>query len=177
MTIDGVADYLKMPRETIYKYARQGKLPAAKVGRHWRFEKRRLDQWIHESTICKTAAFRILVVDDDPGIGALFKSWLSGEQFQVVGVSDGQEALPLILNGDFDLVLLDLKMQGVSGIDILRQLEHIHCRSIIVIVTGYFDTAIMDEALQFGPCFVLKKPVIQKDLLKLIDFVATRKAR
>jgi excisionase family DNA binding protein len=46
LTIDELAFYLKIPKSTLYKLAREGKVPANKVGRHWRFQKRSIDRWL-----------------------------------------------------------------------------------------------------------------------------------
>jgi excisionase family DNA binding protein len=45
LTVDEIADYLKIPRSTIYKLVREGKIPAQKIGRHWRFRKEAIDHW------------------------------------------------------------------------------------------------------------------------------------
>ena len=49
MTIEEVADYLKIPKSTVYKLAQEGKVPCQKVGRHWRFRKDTIDKWLDES--------------------------------------------------------------------------------------------------------------------------------
>jgi excisionase family DNA binding protein len=46
MTVDEVAAYLRIPRSSVYKLAQQGKIPCQKVGRHWRFRRERIDQWL-----------------------------------------------------------------------------------------------------------------------------------
>jgi excisionase family DNA binding protein len=46
LTIDELADYLRIPKSTLYKLAQQGKIPAQKVGRHWRFRKEAIDRWL-----------------------------------------------------------------------------------------------------------------------------------
>ncbi len=48
MTIEEVADYLRVPVSSVYKLAQRGKIPASKVGRHWRFRREFIDQWIDE---------------------------------------------------------------------------------------------------------------------------------
>jgi len=50
MTIEEVADYLKIPKSTVYKLAQEGKIPCQKVGRHWRFRKDTIDKWLDESS-------------------------------------------------------------------------------------------------------------------------------
>jgi excisionase family DNA binding protein len=46
MTIEELAAYLKIPKSTLYKLAREGKVPSHKIGRHWRFQKRSIDRWL-----------------------------------------------------------------------------------------------------------------------------------
>ncbi len=48
LTVDEISDYLKIPRSTIYKLVREGKIPAQKIGRHWRFRKETIDRWLGE---------------------------------------------------------------------------------------------------------------------------------
>jgi excisionase family DNA binding protein len=46
LTIDELAEYLKIPKSTLYKLAQEGKVPGQKVGRHWRFRKEAIDRWL-----------------------------------------------------------------------------------------------------------------------------------
>lgn len=50
LTIDELADYLKIPKSTLYKLAQEGKVPGQKVGRHWRFRKETIDRWLEHDT-------------------------------------------------------------------------------------------------------------------------------
>ena len=49
LTIDELAEYLRVPKSTLYKLAQEGKVPAQKVGRHWRFRKEAIDRWLEQS--------------------------------------------------------------------------------------------------------------------------------
>ena len=49
MTIEEVAEYLRIPRSSLYKLAQEGKIPCRKVGRHWRFRRETIDRWLEES--------------------------------------------------------------------------------------------------------------------------------
>ena len=51
MTIEEVAKYLKIPKSTVYILAQEGKIPCQKVGRHWRFRKQTIDQWLDEKSL------------------------------------------------------------------------------------------------------------------------------
>lgn len=57
LTIEELASYLKVPKSTLYKLVREGKVPCQKIGRHWRFRKGAIDNWLEESR------------KDEPGIG------------------------------------------------------------------------------------------------------------
>ena len=48
LTIDELADYLRIPKSTLYKLAQEGRVPAQKVGRHWRFRKEAIDRWLEQ---------------------------------------------------------------------------------------------------------------------------------
>ena len=49
LTIEELSSYLKIPRSTLYKLVREGKVPSQKVGRHWRFRKEAIDRWLDET--------------------------------------------------------------------------------------------------------------------------------
>jgi len=54
LTIDELSGYLKVPKSTLYKLVREGKVPCQKVGRHWRFRKDAIDSWLEENRIRET---------------------------------------------------------------------------------------------------------------------------
>jgi len=49
LTIEELATYLKIPKSTLYKLVREGKIPSQKIGRHWRFRKQAIDRWLEET--------------------------------------------------------------------------------------------------------------------------------
>jgi excisionase family DNA binding protein len=53
-TVDELATYLKVPKSTVYKLAQEGKIPGQKVGRHWRFQRQAIDQWVSNPTKART---------------------------------------------------------------------------------------------------------------------------
>lgn len=55
-TVDELAVYLKVPKSTVYKLAQDGTIPGQKVGRHWRFQRQAIDQWISRSSTPRTKA-------------------------------------------------------------------------------------------------------------------------
>jgi excisionase family DNA binding protein len=57
LTIDELAEYLKIAKSTLYKLAQEGKLPGQKVGRHWRFRKEAIDRWLERPAPGETGSF------------------------------------------------------------------------------------------------------------------------
>ena len=56
LTVDELQQYLKIPRPTIYTLAQQGRIPAAKIGKHWRFQKSSIDRWLRQQQRQRSAA-------------------------------------------------------------------------------------------------------------------------
>ncbi|OIP92897.1 MAG: DNA-binding protein [Syntrophobacterales bacterium CG_4_8_14_3_um_filter_58_8] len=56
LTIQELAAYLKIPKSTLYKLVREGKIPAQKIGRHWRFRKEAIDRWLEETWVHRPGA-------------------------------------------------------------------------------------------------------------------------
>jgi len=109
---------------------------------------------------------KVLLVDDDE-----FALWgmakvLGGEGYQVVTAASGSEALELLKQDSFDLVLTDLKMPGVDGLEVLRQAKEIAPQAIVLILTGYASLESAIEALREGAYDYLVKPC-SGDELKL----------
>ncbi|MCK4354257.1 MAG: helix-turn-helix domain-containing protein, partial [Dehalococcoidia bacterium] len=71
MTVEELAEYLRITKRTIYRLLKKGNIPAVKVGHKWRFDKETIDNWLHPKM--ESEKVRILVIDDDPVIGLLFK--------------------------------------------------------------------------------------------------------
>ena len=168
LTIGELSEYLKLPEETIYKYARAGRIPASKVGRHWRFELTQIDQWVAGHSNGKSNGMKILVVDDEPMIRQLMEKWLSELNVSVTCVSGGNEALTLCETEEFDLIFLDLMMPFMNGAETLRNLHVQKVSANIVFLTSFFDSALMEKALEHGPVTILKKPVVKETLHNLI---------
>ena len=51
LTIEELSEYLRIPRSTLYKLCQEGRIPSQKVGRHWRFRKQTIDQWLDEKSL------------------------------------------------------------------------------------------------------------------------------
>ena len=176
LTVGEVAEYLKLPEETVYKFARGGRIPAAKVGRYWRFERAEIDVWVGQHSNSTKPRMKALIVDDEPTVRALLSSWLKEINCEAVAVSSGEEALALLAEETYDLVLLDLMMPTLNGVETLREIKKISDDIDVIIVTAYFESRLMDQAMMLGPITVLKKPVIKEALLKVMSTYTAKSA-
>jgi DNA-binding response OmpR family regulator len=111
---------------------------------------------------------RILIVDDDKGITDTLKIILDSEGYETETATDGETALKKAENEFFHLVLLDLKLPDMSGIQVLRKLHMISSRTVIIMVTGYptIDNAV--ESLNLGASAYIMKPVNPEELLRFV---------
>lgn len=120
---------------------------------------------------------RILLVDDEPSILSVLCTVLKAEAYDVVAINDGQKALDLIKSENFDLVISDIRMAPVNGMDILKTL-HQQCPDVSVIMLtafGSVETAI--EALKLGAFDYVTKPFKVDELLITVQrALAYRKA-
>jgi excisionase family DNA binding protein len=169
LTIRDVAAYLKLPVSTVYRLAERRELPGHKVGRQWRFHKSILDDWFRQHAA--TVRVNILVVDDEEVVRQFMGSALQGPQRQILTASSGEEALDLAKQHDVDLVLLDLIMPGISGVETFRQLHALRPELPVVIVTGYPDSDLMSRALEIGPFTMINKPIDINQLQKVVDVI------
>ncbi len=111
---------------------------------------------------------RILIVEDEAGIAAFLKQGLEEESFAVDCADDGKKGLELALSGEYDLLLLDWMLPGVSGVEICRQFRLEYKETPIIFLTAK-DT--VDEtifALQQGANDYIKKPFHFEELLERV---------
>ena len=101
---------------------------------------------------------KILVVDDQYGIRVLLKEVFSKDDFCVYQAENGQVALDLIQKIRPDLILLDMKMPGMDGIEFLRRLQDIPPMPKVIMMTAYGELDMVQEATKLGALAHLTKP-------------------
>ena len=113
---------------------------------------------------------RLLVVDDDRAILTLIGTIALAEGFDVTTTVNGEDAMKQLRERPSDLVLVDLRMPGITGLDVLRALREANPRVKVVLMTGFgtIDTAV--EAVKLGAMDFLTKPF---DLARLRQLLAT----
>ena len=111
----------------------------------------------------------ILVVDDEKSQREILEMILSGEGYDVTTASSGEAAMKFVADRHFDLVLTDLKMTGMSGLDLLKNLTDFDKSIIVILLTahGSVDSAV--DALRLGAFDYLQKPYDSEKLLETIS--------
>lgn len=132
---------------------------------------------------------RVLIVEDDRVTREFVAGLLRGAGFEVQALESGSAAVDLARNGKVDLVLLDVVMPGVSGIDVCRMIKSVTGEAFVpvILVTAKSDTASRVEGLRIGADDYVCKPFDERELLARVegmlrikqmhDEVATAKAR
>lgn len=171
LTTDEVLEYLQVNLRTIYRLIKAGKIPAVRVGRQWRFRKRDIDAWLerhraprqgHSGALSektpRKARPRILVVDDEASIREVLSKTLALAEYDVDIANDGQSALERLRAAEYDLLITDLKMPGVDGLTVIREVRRSNPDMPIIIVTGYSTESSAIEAINLGVSGYLTKP-------------------
>jgi len=110
----------------------------------------------------------ILVVDDEPLVRDLLVRFLSLRGYRALGVKDGPEALSMVKQSPPDLILLDLFMPGMDGVEVLRQLRQHEYPGAVIIITGSYGK---EQAWALEPQEVIGKPIDLEQLLMSIQLV------
>ena len=101
----------------------------------------------------------ILVIDDEPQIRNLLKGFLSLWGYQVRVAPGGQEALTLVDEETPRLILLDLYMPGMNGVEVLRKLRAKKYAGGVIFLTANLDSKLLQEARDLGPVNFMGKPM------------------
>lgn len=109
----------------------------------------------------------ILIIDDEQFIRDNLKRILEKEGYDAVVTNTGQEGIDIVTANDIDLILLDLNLPDMNGIDILKKIKQISPASLVIIITGYATVDSAVEALKLGAYDYIKKP-FKADAIKLI---------
>ena len=119
---------------------------------------------------------RILVIDDDSGVRESMARMLRGAGYTVLAAASGEEGFDLARGDAFDVILSDMRMPGLSGLDVLRKLRDVHVDACFIVMTGFgtVDTAV--EAMKLGAVDFVQKPFFRDELLMRVRAATDRRA-
>jgi DNA-binding NtrC family response regulator len=118
---------------------------------------------------------RILLIDDDGGVRESMERMLRGAGHVVQSAATGEDGFELARGGGFDVVLSDMRMPGISGLDLLRKLRDSRVDSAFIVMTGFgtVDTAV--EAMKLGAVDFVQKPFFRDELLMRVRSATERR--
>jgi DNA-binding NtrC family response regulator len=118
---------------------------------------------------------RILLIDDDPAVRDSMERTLRNAGYAVQSAASGEEGYELAREGAFDVILSDMRMPGISGLDILRKLREVRVDAAFIIMTGFgtVDTAV--EAMKLGAIDFVQKPFFRDELLMRVRSATERR--
>jgi DNA-binding NtrC family response regulator len=110
----------------------------------------------------------VLIVDDEPIVRESIRDWLEDAGYQVATAESGEEALAMIANQDFGVMVLDLRLPGKSGITVMKEVKAERPSIKSIIITAYPSAETVAEAKRLGAIDYLIKPIAPDDLERLI---------
>lgn len=111
---------------------------------------------------------RILIVDDDAGQRSLLDGFLHNQGFDTVAVASGEQALEILSREHIDMMISDVRMPGISGLETLRQARRKNAGLPVLLVTAYADIRDAVGAMRDGAVDYLAKPIDLDELLELV---------
>ncbi len=104
-------------------------------------------------------AGRVLVVDDDPNVQEILREFLSAKGYEVITAGDGAEGLRRVKEERPHLILLDIQMPKMDGLEVLRHLRAIDKEVGVIMITGVNEQEIAKKAMELGAFDYIVKPL------------------
>ena len=116
---------------------------------------------------------RVLFVDDEDELVSAVVERLVLRGISAAGATSGAQALELLASDPFDVVVLDVKMPGIGGLDVIRTINERHPGLKVVLMTGHGSVEDSELGLRLGAVAYLQKPVDLDTLLEIVRSAAT----
>jgi len=117
---------------------------------------------------------RVLIVDDEKNIRLTLSQTLESLELESDTAANGEEALALLEQRKFGLILLDLKMPGMDGMEVLRRVREVHPNIRVIIITAYGTIESAVEAMRLGAVDFIQKPFAPAEIRELVIQVLDR---
>ncbi|MCX8012222.1 MAG: response regulator [Desulfobacterota bacterium] len=112
---------------------------------------------------------KVLIIDDERPIRETLDMLLREKGYEVLTSESGEKGLALIQKNPLDIVILDLRLPGMNGIEVMREIRKIFPKIIIILITAYHNEDVYAEAENFGIYGYLLKPINIGELETLIE--------
>ncbi|WP_088036758.1 response regulator [Evansella clarkii] len=101
---------------------------------------------------------KLLIVDDQFGIRVLLNEVFEKDGYETMQASNGKQALKIIEEKEPDLILLDMKIPGMDGLEILKEIKKMDVKSHVIMMTAYGELEMINEAMRLGALTHFAKP-------------------
>jgi DNA-binding NtrC family response regulator len=119
-------------------------------------------------------ALRVLFVDDEEELVSTVVERLDLRGIEATGAVSGEEALALIERQPFDVVVLDVRMPGLGGLDVIKRIKQSHPDLEVILLSGHGAKEDVEIGLRLGAFDYLQKPVDLKDVIAILHRAAAR---
>lgn len=116
----------------------------------------------------------ILLIDDDVDLGSMLREYLARDGMQLTTAEDGEEGLDVASNGDFDLILLDIMLPKIDGLQLLKKLRQREINTSVLMLTARGDDVDRVVGLELGADDYLAKPFYPRELVARIKALLRR---
>ncbi len=108
--------------------------------------------------------FKLLLVDDEEGIRKVLKITLESAGYEVLPAPDGETGLDIFIREKPDIVITDIKMPGIDGIELLKRIKNLNPETEVIMITGHGDMDLAVKSLQYEAADFITKPIDSHDL-------------
>ncbi|MGX5818037.1 sigma-54-dependent transcriptional regulator [Chitinophaga lutea] len=119
---------------------------------------------------------KILIIDDEINICTLLSKFLGKHGFQADSTMSGAQALKMMKDQAYDLVLCDYRLKDTDGAQLLNDIRQLHPQTVVIIITGYSDVRIAVEMVKSGAYDYISKPLYPDEILNLVNRALTQPA-
>ncbi len=111
---------------------------------------------------------RILIVDDEPGMLVTLTDIIDIVGYEASAVENGAQALEIVGEQAFDVILMDFRMNGLNGVETFREIRKIHPNIKVIFITAYYHEESVKDAIVEGAVGVCQKPL---NIPRLLDYI------
>lgn len=119
----------------------------------------------------------ILVIDDEPDISWVFQQFLEDEGYKVSTANSGEEAIDIVKKGNIDLIIMDVMLPGIDGLETYRQIKKMGLNLPVIMITGYGSMTKAMEAVELGAVDYITKPFKDEYVTNLIKVALSKKSK
>ena len=120
---------------------------------------------------------RILIIEDDKEMRSLLEDVLGEEGFKTESVSNGSEGLRKVTQEPFDLILTDIRMPGLTGLDILPAIRRLQPEASVIVITAFGNEEVHRRSVEKGAAGYLEKPIHMDKLKTLVHEMVSSKGK